>query len=436
MVRTAPTGAGSRRDRVPVTPAFRAMARVRGRCRQRSAPVIWSRWVAITAGNIARGAWARLPFHAMLRLVASMAVLYPVMAALLVLGLRRLRRSRPAADAACPTASVVVSARNEMESLPRCVAALLELDYPRDRLQIILVNDRSTDGTGEWLDDLAAREPRVTVLHTARLPENGLEAKARGVAHGIAHSNSEWILITDADARVHRMWARHLLGAVNAQTAIVSGAANVVPRHWWGSVERVIWAFLQTVNVGGAGWGIPVVSVGPSMGIRRSAYVAAGGLEGARFKIAEDLAMFRMAMESGGQAHLYADTETTVQMDEVPTWLHVPSQLRRWVGGALEQGPAYSVGVPLALVWGVLVATFIVAGWLWWPMPWLAFVATKLTLDAALLRSIGARFGVPGLWRDALLLSAAQLVAVAFLPASLLVSRRMQWRGAGYAVKY
>ncbi|MEK7401490.1 MAG: glycosyltransferase [Gemmatimonadota bacterium] len=372
----------------------------------------------------------------MIGYVIAAAGLYPLVAALLVLGMRRLRRSAARADADCPTVTVVVTARNEAGTLPVCVESLLALDYPADRLDFVLVDDRSTDGTGALLDDVARRTSRVRVLHTELLPDNGLDAKARGLAHGMANATGEWILITDADARVPRSWARHLVGRVDASTALVGGTAIVEPRQWWGRAERTTWAFLQTINLGFAGWGRAVVCVGPNMGIRRSVYVAAGGLERARFRIAEDLALFRMGRDAGGGAQVYADAETAVLMQQVPSPTHLTSQLRRWVGGALEQGPAYRLGVPFALAWGVGVAAFWLAGWAVAPTAWVAFVVAKIVVDALLLSTIGSRVSVRALSRDVLRLWAVQLVAMAWLPASMVVARRIQWRGDGYAVKY
>jgi len=365
----------------------------------------------------------------------ALAGVYPVAALVIVAGIRRLARSVPRPDATCQTVTVVVSARNEMDSLPRCVEALLALDYPADKLSFVLVNDRSTDATGAWLDALVRREARVTVLHTEALPDNRLEAKARGIAHGIARATGEWVLITDADARVPRTWVRHMMGRVEPGVVLVGGAATVEARSWWGAVERATWAFLQTINVGAAGWGRPIVCVGPNIGIRRATYEAAGGLERAPFRIAEDLALFRMGRNAGGVVALYADVETTVTMDEVPTATHVVSQLRRWLGGALEGGPAYYMGVPLALVWGATLAVFLVAGWTRWPAIWAAFVASKLALDILLMSRLGSRLGV-GLVRDVPRVWAIQLFAMFWLPLSFVFSRRFEWRGSGYAVKY
>ena len=48
-----------------------------------------------------------------------------------------------------PSVSVIVSARNEEKNISSCIESLLKLDYPREKLEIIIINDRSTDKTGE-----------------------------------------------------------------------------------------------------------------------------------------------------------------------------------------------------------------------------------------------------------------------------------------------
>ena len=371
---------------------------------------------------------------------------YPAAMLLLTAGLRRLPRvSGVMPDADCPAVTVVVSARNEAAVLPRCLDALLALDYPPDRLQLVLVNDRSTDATGALLDAVAranahthpVTHPQITVVHTIDCAENGLEAKARGVAHGIARATGEWVLITDADAVVPRGWVRGLLTGVGPETALVGGVAMVAPDGvWWGRLERAAWSFLQVINMGAAGWGIPVVSSGPDMGVRLAVYRAAGGLERARFRIAEDLAMFRMGRAAGGGVRLTAEPSTTVSMRPVPSPAHVVSQLRRWVGGALESGVAYRFGVPLALAWGVGLVLFLLAGWRWSPPLWGAFIAAKLMGDALAMGVLSQRVGHRGLWRDLPALWAIQALAMLWLPLSLLVDRRIQWRGDGYAVRY
>ena len=74
-----------------------------------------------------------------------------------------------------PAVSVVIPARNEERNLEQALQSVLALDYPD--LEIIVVNDRSTDGTGSILEKMAARDARLAVVTIADLPD-GLDRKA------------------------------------------------------------------------------------------------------------------------------------------------------------------------------------------------------------------------------------------------------------------
>ena len=362
---------------------------------------------------------------------AYFAVFWP-----LIWGTRRLRTSTPLADGAGVRVSVVVSARNEERDLPRCIGSLLSLDYPHDLLEIILVDDLSDDATGRMIDDTAREHSHVRALHTRELPDNGLQAKARGLAHGMARATGEWVLITDADATVPTGWVRHLLGGVSPSTGMVGGAIMVETDRWWSVPERMAWAFLQVFSLGLAGWGRPIVCVGPNMGIRRETYQRAGGLEQAPFRVAEDLALFLMVRRAKEQVLMGYSADTLAMVQAVPTARHLFSQHRRWIAGGAEQGWGYAIGVWLAVLWGVGIAVFMLVGWLLSGPLWAAFMAVKLATEWVLLRLQQRRLGLPHHARYLGVLQLYMLVALAFLPTSFLFSRKIQWLGDGYQVRY
>ena len=102
----------------------------------------------------------------------------------------------PEPDAVLPRVSLVAPARNEERNIEQAVRSLLKLDYPD--LQITLVNDRSTDSTGQILDRLAKEFPQLNVVHLTELPAGWL-GKNHAMQHGAEQSGGEWILFTDAD---------------------------------------------------------------------------------------------------------------------------------------------------------------------------------------------------------------------------------------------
>ena len=354
----------------------------------------------------------------------------------LLLALVRLPRSRRLPDARCGPVSVVVSARNEERDLPACLDALAALDYPRHLLQIVLVDDRSTDATGSLIDAFAATHPHAVAIHTAALPDNGLEAKARGIAHGFARATGTWVLITDADARVAPGWVRHLLGDADEGVGMVGGAVVVEPRGVVGLVERVSWAFVQIFSAGAAGLGFPFIHLGPNMGVRRSVYLAAGGLERADFRVAEDLALTRMVARAGLQSRAYLDAETTATLVPVPSFAHLVSQQRRWLGGGVEQGWAYRIGLVLVFGWGFGVAAFFAAGWMLSPAWWGVAIAARTALDAAALLLQRTRMRLGAQLRYLPVMEVYVVLIFLLLPGSLLARRRVAWRGEGYVVRY
>lgn len=95
-----------------------------------------------------------------------------------------------------PAVSVLVAARDEAWGVEACVRSLLALDYPA--IEVIAVDDRSTDATGAILDRLASQDPRLQVLHVAELPSGWLgKNHAQWLAAGRARG--ELLLFTDAD---------------------------------------------------------------------------------------------------------------------------------------------------------------------------------------------------------------------------------------------
>lgn len=368
--------------------------------------------------------------------VAALVLAYFPAMSLLGLGFHRLARSTRLEASRCVPVSVVVSARNEARDLPRCIASLLALDYPATLLQIVLVDDHSDDATGAIVDAAAAQHPRVLALHAAALPPNGLEAKARGVAHGFARATGEWVFITDADAAVHPQWIRHLLGRATPDTGMVGGALAVEASGAVGILECVSWAYVQLFSLGLAGWGMPFACLGPNMAIRRSVYEETGGLERATFRVAEDLALFAMVARRQMRAQSYADPETTVTLRPVPSMRHLVSQQRRWLAGGLSQAPAFAGPLLAAFWWGFLVATYLLLGWaLGWRW-WLAFIVAKALLDAFLLAILQRRLEQRRLLRYLWVLELYQVFIFFILPPSFLFSRRVQWMGDGYAVTY
>ena len=107
-------------------------------------------------------------------------------------------RERPVRKGgAVPSVSVIVAAHDEEEVIERRLENLLELDYPADKLEIVVASDASTDGTDELVEGVAARDPRVRLI---RAPRGGKVA-AQNLA--VRETAGEIVAFSDANA----LWA-------------------------------------------------------------------------------------------------------------------------------------------------------------------------------------------------------------------------------------
>jgi cellulose synthase/poly-beta-1,6-N-acetylglucosamine synthase-like glycosyltransferase len=124
--------------------------------------------------------------------------------------LARFRERRVAKDGSAePTVAVVVAAHNEQTVIERRLANLLALDYPRDRVEIVVASDASTDRTNELVEAVAAREPRVRLLEC---PRGG---KVAAQDRAVRKTTSDVVAFSDANAT----WAPDALRRLVANLA-------------------------------------------------------------------------------------------------------------------------------------------------------------------------------------------------------------------------
>jgi glycosyltransferase involved in cell wall biosynthesis len=111
-------------------------------------------------------------------------------------GIRIFERAQPPLLRKWPRLSVVIATCNDADTIEGAVDTLLRQDYPD--LEIVVVNDRSTDGTGSIIDKIARRDRRVKTVHIQHLPAGWL-GKVHALHVGTQKTSGAWILYTDAD---------------------------------------------------------------------------------------------------------------------------------------------------------------------------------------------------------------------------------------------
>lgn len=227
---------------------------------------------------------------------------------LLLLGRRRMTRllyTRAALPPAPPHVTILVPAKDEAAGIRKCVERILAQDYPS--FSVTAVNDRSTDGTGAILDELAREHPgRVTALQIphAGLPDGWLgKCHALHVASRAVHS--EWIFFVDSDVTLR---PNALSRALALSLARKYDALSILTRlECDGFWDRLIlplaagaWSVMHAISLTNDDTRPRSAAAnGQFFLIRRSAYEAVGGHESVRAQITEDVELMRLLKGRG-----------------------------------------------------------------------------------------------------------------------------------------
>lgn len=370
----------------------------------------------------------------MIYILAGVVVIYVIVTLTLTLGFLLIRNNQKYQGN--DKVSIIVSARNEEKDLPGCLQSLEALSYPKDKLEIILVNDRSTDQTGQIIHESVKRNPHFSSVTTEDY-QGKLEAKARGIFCGIEKASGDWLFITDADGRVPKGWIQNMLAGTNNKIGAISGPLNVPSGKPHGIAEKFAYTYSLPIGYGCSHLFSPFFCIGPNMAIRKKAYDQSGGLENIPFNIAEDVALFRTAKNNGYKTLYKSDKKCLVNVEPVPSFAHVESQLKRWLGGSMDQRWSLKILIFLWLMMLFLTSITLLFGWFIIPTTvmigfWIARLITDLFVYLGYWYRTNSRNLLP--YVPLFLLFNSMIFF--YLPISYLISSKVTWKGEGYEVKY
>ncbi|MBE0645615.1 MAG: glycosyltransferase [Bacteroidetes bacterium] len=191
-------------------------------------------------------------------------------------GWMRALRTPPARREPRPV-SVIIAAHNEAAVLPRLLAALNEQDYPRDLFEIILVDDRSDDGTSDIAQGMGSDLP-IRILRIDETPD-GVSPKKWALHQGIAVARNDLLLLTDADCLPRPAWIRSMTAAFSDDVETVIGLAPLTAGDD-GASRFAAFESRRTMalSISAAAFGIPYMASGRSWGFTRTMYERCGGL--------------------------------------------------------------------------------------------------------------------------------------------------------------
>ena len=210
-----------------------------------------------------------------------------------------------------PRVSIIVPARNEEDSIEQALHTLLALDY--DNYEVIAVNDRSSDRTGEIMERVSQNlhfsqnegkaAHALTVIHHSELPAGWL-GKTHAMYTAANQASGHWLLFTDADVLFKPDSLRRALAYAEAEPAdhVVLFPRMIMKRPG----EYMMIAFFQTMFMfGHRPWKVADPRTDDHMGVgafnlvRRRVYDAVGTYEALRMEVLDDMKLGKVVKKAG-----------------------------------------------------------------------------------------------------------------------------------------
>lgn len=326
-----------------------------------------------------------------------------------------------------PSVSVIVAARNEEKDICACIESLKNLKYPAGKLEIILVNDQSTDKTGEIMERETKGFLCFKILDTASFLNSKLTGKPRAIDIAIKQATGELLLMTDADCTVHENWAEETVRYFSQNKGMVCGFTKVDYTHsLFSKLQSIDWIYLQALATCSSGINLPLSCIGNNLSIRKETYFSVGGYENIKFSVTEDLALMRSIDKGNLYEVIYPlNAECLVTTKECRNINELYHQKKRWFRGGIGINLlGYLLGIELYIM------NFIFLTGLFYfnPLIYSIMVFLKVISELIVILPVYNKFRYRGLIQYYLLFEFYFAIYGLLLPLTFIAGKKIRWK--------
>lgn len=341
----------------------------------------------------------------------------------------------PGHAATLPRVSVIVPACDEAASIRRCLDSLASQDYPD--LEIIAINDRSTDATGKHMDAAAAAaaDPRIRVIHVDTLPPGWL-GKNHANRIGASNASGDWLLFTDGDVMFQPAAIRRaILHAEREGLDLLSLFPGMEGGGYWETAASCFFGMMYCSGTKLWHARDPLrpdafAGVGAFNLIRRGVYESIGTHDRLAMEVVDDLKLAKLVKRSGYVTDILGGQGQVAVRWQIGLRGVIRGLEKNAFAGVGYSVPraAYGVGVLAIMSIGVVAGCVLAPAW-WTRIPFVACAGLQMAAlgyvayRAGHRRAIGLAFPVVG-----------AALAYAFLRSAFLTLIRggIRWRGTFY----
>lgn len=289
--------------------------------------------------------------------------------------------------------SIVIAARNEENRILPCIHSLEKIDFPKEKYEIIFVDDLSSDKTADILTHFCNKYPNWQVIKITE-KNNILHGKKNALLHGISKAKGEIIFTTDADCIVPSGWLKNMVPYFQPGVSMVLGYSPLKRgKKFFSRILEFDNLFSAISASAPTKLGYPFTSVGRNLAYRKDAYENAGGfLALKKFRSGDDVHMTeRFRYLNSGIIDYSIHPDTFVETIPPDTGIEIFNQQIRKNSKTLKKSFSSIIfSIVLFLYYMVLVSIpFILTSWL---NIWIILLALKFIFEFICLKKAAVIF--------------------------------------------
>ncbi len=239
-----------------------------------------------------------------------------------------------------PFVSIIVPARNEENNISNCINSIVNSSYPKEKYEIIAINDRSDDNTKVILEELSKKNLNLRIINvTKENRKNNLRGKPGALQHGFNVAKGELILMTDADCIVNPNWIETIANNFKPNSVgMVASYTLISGNNFFHKLQCIEWIFLHTMASGSLALGYPLGCYGNNLSVKKQDYFKVGGYRNIRFSVTEDLALEQAFFNDKIDIKYLCSLESSVTTLPTYTIGEYFKQRKRWAIGGRALG--------------------------------------------------------------------------------------------------
>lgn len=283
-----------------------------------------------------------------------------------------------------PSVTVVVAARNEEETISNLIQDLVNQEYPLDKLEVIIVDDRSTDSTKEILNDANDNYSCINIITIEEKPKT-ITPKKNALTKGIEQASGQIILLTDADCRVGKLWVSSMVYSTISQDCISIGFSEIAKENdsVFERYQKMDFFSIIAANAGACGWGHYWSGTGQNLSFYKNDFISIGKFENVKQRISGDDMYLVQLISKLKRGYLHIDPNSFVKTYAMVNIKEYLNQRIRWSSNSKNNfydSPSFFAFLCIMLLYNSIILYSFIFG-----KPWFILFTIKFIFEGLVI---------------------------------------------------